>query len=274
MSVTPAANTVETSVGRLPLVIELERRFDLPPEALFRLWTDSAQLSRWFGVPLAIDARLGGAVSIGFGNGHDKVGKVVALEAPRYLAFTWCGASGAGQPVEDSTVHVRFTPDGEGTRLSLRHEGLRDPESLAGHSEGWLVYFELWRMLEHAFASAPSASTRERAAISEVFAAPIDPLALVAQWTGASRASLAPRAEADGAMLVETASADGHPIAARWHACRFGTSLALAEGALPTDEARRAAKAAWKQRFAAASAAAKAAAPSVEGAKGATAATT
>ncbi len=65
-------------------------------------------------------------------------GRYLELHEPSRLVFTW----GWEDPAEavgpgGSLVEVELAPDGDGTRLRLRHSGLPDDAEVAGHGEGW-----------------------------------------------------------------------------------------------------------------------------------------
>ncbi len=136
--------------------LDLERTLTAPPERVFRAWTDPAELARWFApdpelpTEAEVDLRVGGAYRIRMGR-HEAVGAYVAVEPPRTLSFTWRWAS---EPAAAETlVTVSLAPAGEGTRLTLRHEGFASEAARANHEGGWSR--SLARLLERAGAPTP-----------------------------------------------------------------------------------------------------------------------
>lgn len=96
----------------------------------FRLFTE--QIGKWwplkegfsFGGERAqdifIEGQVGGRLYERFSDGTEfEIGRVTVYEPPRLVAFTWRPPEWEG-PTE---VEVRFTADGQGTRLDLEHRG-------------------------------------------------------------------------------------------------------------------------------------------------------
>jgi len=91
----------------------------------------------------------GGRLVEALATGDDfEIGRITVWEPPRRLAFTWRQAQfKAGQQTE---VHVRFEPAGEGTRVVVEHlgwdtvpgqhvakHGFPEPVFLQRHGEWW-----------------------------------------------------------------------------------------------------------------------------------------
>jgi len=117
--------------------IERELTIAARPEIVFAYFVDPERIVRWMGRTAELDATPGGLFRIDY-NGTDIVrGTFVEVDAPRRVVFTWgWEAPGDPTPPGASTVEVTLTPDGDGTRVQLRHFGL-PPESVDGHAEGW-----------------------------------------------------------------------------------------------------------------------------------------
>ena len=111
-------------------VVEVSRHLAAAPERVFDAWLDPASLGRWlFATPdgamerVEIDARVGGRFEIDERRGDDVAkhwGNYVEIERPRRLAFDF-GTSFEATPTR---VTVTIEPDGDGSRLTLRHEGV------------------------------------------------------------------------------------------------------------------------------------------------------
>lgn len=108
-------------------------RYDAPVDRVWQIWSDPRQLERWWGPPTypatVVDHDLtpGGGVSYVMtgpeGDKHRGWWRVLAVDAPRHLAFEDGFADDAGNPAPDMpTTTCRVTleehPDG-GTRMEM-----------------------------------------------------------------------------------------------------------------------------------------------------------
>ena len=124
--------------------LTLKRRFNAPPEKVFSAWTDPKKLGRWF-CPVACepvltesDARVGGryriVVRAQSGEEHDVSGTFREVVPNRRLTFTWAWRT---TPERESLVTIELEPDGDGTMLTLTHEGFFDEAARDRHQAGW-----------------------------------------------------------------------------------------------------------------------------------------
>jgi uncharacterized protein YndB with AHSA1/START domain len=120
--------------------ITLERRIAAPPSIVFTYFTDPARYLEWQGVKAELDPRPGGLYRVTMNTtGQVARGAFVEVDPPRRLVFTW-GWEGIDElPPGASTVEVVLEPDGEGTKLRLRHGGLPNESACQLHSYGWGV---------------------------------------------------------------------------------------------------------------------------------------
>jgi uncharacterized protein YndB with AHSA1/START domain len=111
------------------------RRYGVPPEKVWRAWTDAEALRQWWApgpaepVSLAqLDVRVGGRIRIVFGGpdgkAHECTGIYREVVPNRKLAFTWAWP-GASRP--QSLVIIEFKPASWGTRLVSRVLKARGP---------------------------------------------------------------------------------------------------------------------------------------------------
>lgn len=138
-------DSTDTSLG----VLQIERTFAAPIEAVFAAFTNPDQMSRWFfGFPggsarIEQDFRVGGRYLIEMHPPEDSeaedsccansihYGEYLEIEPPRRLAFTWINDGF----VRYSEVVIEFEATTEGTRLKLTH---RVPaETVEAHERGW-----------------------------------------------------------------------------------------------------------------------------------------
>lgn len=126
-------NDVYTATVELPV----------PPEEAFALVTEPERLRRWAAVCATVDLRAGGAWSWRVTPAHVAAGQVREVEPGRrlVLGWGWEGDVDGTLPPDASTVTVVIEPTGDGSRVTLTHEGLVGAQ-LASHAEGWKHYLE------------------------------------------------------------------------------------------------------------------------------------
>lgn len=105
----------------------------------FALVTQPERLRRWQTVTARIDLRVGGDYRWTVTPGHIVAGTVLELVPGKRIVLGW-GWEGGLDPAT-STVSITLTPVGDGTEVTLVHEGLTG-EQAASHSEGWNHFFE------------------------------------------------------------------------------------------------------------------------------------
>jgi uncharacterized protein YndB with AHSA1/START domain len=140
--------SVETAGG---LGYELD--LDAPPETVWRLWTEPAQVTRWMGDIATLQPWPGGTFRVAYASGDVVAGEFVDAEAPQYLAFTWgWDEPDALTPPGSTRVELTLEPLAGGrTRLHMRHTD--QPEAaLENHDAGWRFF--LPRLVEVATKAA------------------------------------------------------------------------------------------------------------------------
>ena len=129
------------------VAVEVSRRIAAPPERVFDAWLDPNSLGRWlFATPdgvmerVEVDARVGGRFQVDEQRGDELAkhfGTYVEIDRPRRLAFDF------GTSFEETTtrVTVTVTPDGDGSLVTLRHDGVwTDWQDLT--RQGWTMILE------------------------------------------------------------------------------------------------------------------------------------
>ena len=145
---------IGAELGRLSSTREFTftRTFDAPRKMVFKMWTDSKSLARWWGPkgftnPVCeADARPGGAIRIDM-RGPDGVtypmkGQFNQIEEPELLVFTTYGFEDEkGVPLLEVLNTVTFAESGGKTTLSLHAKVVKSaPQmviALAGMEAGW-----------------------------------------------------------------------------------------------------------------------------------------
>ncbi len=137
----PTAATIKPS-------LTIKRRFKAAPEKVYAAWIDPEKMSRWLGPPNVIkvntttDVTVGGRYTIQMivpNDEHNVSGVYREIVPNRKLIFTWAWRS---TPERESLVTVTFTPDGDGTLMTLHHEQFFDEAARDSHEKGWSVIVE------------------------------------------------------------------------------------------------------------------------------------
>jgi uncharacterized protein YndB with AHSA1/START domain len=113
------------------------------PETVFRFFTDTPRWAKWWGAGSTIDPKPGGELYIVHPGGTESRGKVVEIDAPRRIVFTYGFVSGQPIPVGSSRVTILLEAIPHGTRLKLTHE-LADAAARDEHVQGWRFQLSLF----------------------------------------------------------------------------------------------------------------------------------
>lgn len=157
---------LKSPAGADPIVIE--GMFKATPERVFRAWTSSEEVKRWFGqqpnslASAEIDLRVGGAWRFAFpaGEAHQDVlgGTYAAVEPGSRLAFSWVHErvfpDGRVEKTPASEVTVTFEPANEGTFVRLVHAAIRAEDARRGVGQGWAASFGAIQAMLQAEAAA------------------------------------------------------------------------------------------------------------------------
>ena len=128
----------ETPLSTQTLPYNMDRRVVIaaPRELVFRYFTDSERWARWWGKGSTIDAQLGGLVHIVHPNGVEMGGRVMEIDPPETIVFTYGYRSGKPIPEGGSLVTIRLTEHADGTELSLSH-AFAETSMRDEHVQGW-----------------------------------------------------------------------------------------------------------------------------------------
>jgi uncharacterized protein YndB with AHSA1/START domain len=109
--------------------LEKELFIKATPERVFQALTEKEDLERWFVKKAEIDLRPGGAIRLEWAQDAVEIGKILVLEPPHRLSYTW-------EALEPSPTTITFelTAENDGTRLRLIHTGI-------GEGEDWDTYY-------------------------------------------------------------------------------------------------------------------------------------
>lgn len=122
---------------------ELEREvlIDASPATIYALLTVPEQHVRWEGTEADLDPRPGGLYRVLIAGQYEASGEFVEVVPDEKVAFTF-GWDDEGNPIRpgSTTVEITLEPEGDKTRVRLRHSGLPDDEAVAMHIHGWDHY--------------------------------------------------------------------------------------------------------------------------------------
>jgi uncharacterized protein YndB with AHSA1/START domain len=132
------------------------------PQRVFQALTTKEDLERWFLVKAELDLRPGGAIRFEWGPGVVNVGKILVLEPPHRLSYSW-------EALEPSPTTITFEliAENDGTRLHLIHTGIGEGEDWDNYytavNSGWSTHLKnLAAWLETGICELPGPSGRPR----------------------------------------------------------------------------------------------------------------
>lgn len=123
-------------------VFEQRRTIEAPASAIFELLTTAQGLREWIARSAEVSLVEDGRISWTHDNGDTMVGRILEVEPPRRLVFTYGWADGAmGMPPESTRVEITLTERDGTTELHLVHRAL-PMEAEPRHAEGWRWFLE------------------------------------------------------------------------------------------------------------------------------------
>lgn len=133
------------------LVLKLTRWFDAPPALVFEVWTKKEHLVQWLapkGFTISFcegDLQIGGAWRSGMvsptGEEHWVSGVYREIMENELLVFTHAWDE-EGKRGHETIVTVRFSEEGNKTKLTFEQKFFQSVESRDGHKGGWSECFE------------------------------------------------------------------------------------------------------------------------------------
>ena len=113
---------------------------EAPPERVFEHFVRPEAMVRWMGEYAVLEPERGGRFEVNV-QGAPVRGRYIEVEPPHRVVMSWGYAGSDALPPGASTVEVRLTVDGVGTRVDLEHRDL-PIEERSGHERGWEHYLE------------------------------------------------------------------------------------------------------------------------------------
>jgi uncharacterized protein (TIGR03086 family) len=111
------------------------------PDDAFALVTQPERLRRWMTVSAYVELRAGGSYRWTVVPGAHAAGTVREVVPGRRVVLGWGWDEGVTPPADGSLLTVTIEPAGDGSRVTLVHEGLTAEEE-ANHAAGWDHFLE------------------------------------------------------------------------------------------------------------------------------------
>lgn len=121
-------------------VLEVTVHIEAQPETVFSYFTDPAKYVQWMGSTARIVPEPGGEYWVHMRDGVEAAGKVVEIDPPKRVVFTWGWVADSAVPPGSSQIEVTFQSDKHGTLVTLRQHGLPSAEQSDHHQRGWELY--------------------------------------------------------------------------------------------------------------------------------------
>jgi uncharacterized protein YndB with AHSA1/START domain len=133
-------------------ILRIERLIAAPPDMLFALWIEPAELVKWWApdglvaevdtLDVRPDGRWRTVLRRPDGSGLAASGVYRIVEPPRRLAFTWAWEDASGARGHETEVSVSFEPAPGGTRLVLVQQSFENAQARDNHNRGWAASFD------------------------------------------------------------------------------------------------------------------------------------
>lgn len=117
----------------------VERRVSVPPEKVFRFFTDSEKWLAWQGTEAEIDPRPGGTLRVNVTGEGFASGRVIEVVENQRIVFSWGWEQGSVVTPGSTTVSIELERIDGGTLIRLTHTGL-PPDEIGLHRYGWEHY--------------------------------------------------------------------------------------------------------------------------------------
>jgi uncharacterized protein YndB with AHSA1/START domain len=112
-------------------------------EIVFRFFTDPARWAAWWGAGSTIDPRPGGEVFIRYPGGTEVSGRIVEIDEPQRIVFTYGFVAGTPIAPGSSVVTIALEREPAGTRVRLSH-AFAEARVRDEHVQGWRYQLSLF----------------------------------------------------------------------------------------------------------------------------------
>lgn len=130
-------------IAQLTETLDRDVTIRAPRDTVFKYFTDTPRWAAWWGAGSKIDARVDGDLLIVYPGGAQVVGKVLELDPPKKIVFSYGYVKGVPIGPGESRVTIQLDAIREGTRVHLHHAfaeaGVRNQ-----HVQGWRYQLSLF----------------------------------------------------------------------------------------------------------------------------------
>lgn len=131
-----------------PLAVVARQRYRVPPERIFRAFTEPAMLTRWFSPSTEVsievlghDLQPAGRYRFRYREANGTISIVAGtfreIVAPTRLVFTWSWEAPDPHAGTETLVTVECAADPGGTLVTVTHDRFPDERSRDRHDDGW-----------------------------------------------------------------------------------------------------------------------------------------
>lgn len=132
-----------STIATMPYKLDRTVVIHATPETVYRFFTDTNRWAKWWGAGSTIEPKPGGELYVRHPGGVESAGKVLEVDPPKRLVFTYGFVSGQPIPAGGSRVTILLEPHRAGTQLILTHE-LPDAAARDEHVQGWRFQLSLF----------------------------------------------------------------------------------------------------------------------------------
>jgi uncharacterized protein YndB with AHSA1/START domain len=127
----------------LPYTLDRSILIHAPQATVFSFLTNSDRWAKWWGKGSTIDPQVGGTVYICHPGAVEAGGKILDIDPPSRIVFSYGFANGKPIPIGASRVTMWFDEEQGSTRVRLHHE-LPDAATRDEHVQGWRYQLSLF----------------------------------------------------------------------------------------------------------------------------------
>ena len=136
-------STIESKARHQPLRLKFTSSVvvDSEPADVYEYFTKPEAMVHWMGQVSSLNPVPGGEFAVDVNGSSAIRGRLVELDPPHRLVFTWGFIGSEDLPPGTSTVEVLFIPEDGRTRIDIVHRDLPETEA-SKHAPGWRHFLD------------------------------------------------------------------------------------------------------------------------------------